>query len=250
MTTDPKLFELMNLELDGRATDGQRATLKAHLASNPEAARTYEALAGVIRGLDAVPAVEPPAHLHPRVMAAIEQAAAPAREHGGWMPVSLRRFLPAFGAGLVTGVFLFAAVQFGRNAAVDPAMLSGSMTPPSQTGAVVGSIDLTGVPGGLFGRIELSTRPGGTVVDARLESAEPVDWVLETGPGLRVDGVTIPSGSPAGFGASPHEVHGSHAGDGTYRITLTGDADPVQTIVLKIVKDGHVVAERPAVPVH
>lgn len=255
---DPKYIELMNLEVDGKASEGQRADLRRYLASNPAASSHFEDLARVVRRLDAQPMAEPPAELHPRVMSALEHAVRiPARRgFAGWFAgvsaSSRRRTLSTFGLGIATGVFLLAAVQFGGSGSwdairgVDPSFLSGTMAPPATD--PVARIDLDAAADGLGGVIEMSTVQGVTVIEARLESADPVTWTLDFEPGLAVSRIEAPAGSA--FGASSGEIHARHAGSGNYRIVLSGRADPVESVVLKVVRDGQVVVERPAAPVH
>ena len=216
---DPKYTELMNLELDGAASETQRQELRHFLASNPDAAAHFEELGRLARRLDTHPLTEPPAQLHPRIMAAVDHAVrAPAHAPGfaGWLAGMFatpgRRTLSTFGLGLATGVFLLAAVQFGRSGSweasrgVDPSAISGTMAKPAA--APQAEIVLDPAVDGVGGLVELSTEHGVTTIRARLEAPDPVGW------------------------------------------TLVFDADPAESVLLKVVRDGEVVVERTASPIH
>jgi anti-sigma factor RsiW len=257
---ESKYIELMNLELDGTATDAQRQELRRHLAANPAAASHFEELSRVVRGLDAHPQVEPPAQLHPRIMAAVDGAVrAPSTAHGlaGWLQNILaaprQRVLAPFAVGVATGAFLLAAVHFGRSGGwdpsrdIDPAALSGTMAPVAAHPEA--AIELDAAADGLGGSIELYTEHGVTVIEAHLDAPDPVDWTLAFGGDLAVSRIEAPGGA-AVFGASEGEVHGRQAGAGNYRITLSGRAEPVESVVLKVVRGGEAVVERTASPVH
>jgi hypothetical protein len=261
---EPKYIELMNLELDGTATDAQSQELRRHLAANPAAARHFEELGRVVRGLDAQPQVEPPSHLHPRIMAAVDAAVrvpAPARGPAEWIQRVLapprRRVFGTFALGVATGVFLLAAVHFGRSGnwdpsrGIDPESLSGTMagSVASPTARPDAAITLDAASDGLGGSIELYTEHGVTVIDARLDSPHPVEWTLGFGGDLAVSRIDAPAGA-AVFGASAGEVHARQAGAGDYKIVLSGRAEPVESVVLKVVRDGEVVVERTASPIH
>lgn len=253
---DPRHIELMNLELDGKASPAEREALRRHLSSHPAAAAHYEALARVVRRLDAEPLVEAPPELHPRIMSGVDRAVrAPSRAPGftGLFAAQTRRTFTTFGLGLATGVFLLAAVQFGwpgnwdAGRRVDPSVLSGTMAPPPADPDA--SIVLDPAADGLGGTVQLSLEHGVTVIETRFESPDPVEWSLTFGSHLGVTRVEAPEGSSLGFGASTGEVAGRHAGSGNYRIVLSGRADPAESVVLKVVKNGQVVVERTASPI-
>lgn len=256
---EPKYIELMNLELDGRATETQRAELRRYLSSSTAAASHFENLGRVVHRLDAEPLADPPAELHPRIMGAVDRAErAPAAAPGpsGWLAGLLapprRRTVATFGLGLATGVFLLAVVQFGGSGSwdavrgIDPGAVSGTMVPPPQR---AGAIVLEPASDGLRGSVELSTEQGVTVIKAHLEAPDPVDWTLGFGSSLTVRRIEAPGSAAVVFGARGGEVHARHAGTGDYTIVLNGRAEPVESVVLKVVKDGQVVVERTALPV-
>ncbi len=260
MTIDPKYIELMNLELDGVASQAQGQELRQYLSKDPVAAAHFDELGRLARRLDGEPLCEPPAELHPRIVSALDAAARrPAVRgragHGGWIErvfAPRRRTATVFGLGLVTGALLLAAIQFGRPAwwstpvGVDPSHLTGTMSSPRVEQAA--SIDLDPAVDGAGGSAQIFVEQGVTVIETRIESPDPLDWSLQFDPGLSVSRIDAPSGGAVVLGASPGEVTARHAGAGTFRIVLSGRVDPVESVVLKVIKDGRVVAERPASP--
>ena len=257
---EPTYIELMNLDLDGKATAAERARLRGYLAKNAEAAAHFDALSRVVRRLDAQSQVEAPAELHPRIMSAVDRAVREPARGAGWFASRFapaqRRTFATFGVGLATGVFLFAAVQYGRSGisggwdatrGLDPSALSGSMARPAASEA---TIALDPARDGLGGSIELATEQGVTVIHAHLVgSPDPVDWSLDFSPGLAVRQIEAPGNAAVVFGAGKGEVHARHTGRGDYRIVLSGRAEPVESVVLKVVRNGGVVSERTAAPV-
>jgi len=248
---EPTYIELMNMELDGTATESQRSQLRRYLEGHPEAATYYDELARVVRRLNAEPQVEPPAQLHPRIMAAVDRAEREPLRAGGWFASLLApsgRTFATFGMGLAAGVFLLAAVQWGRSGSwdtmrgLDPSAVSGTMSRPAPGDAAI-PLDPAS---GLEGSVKLSTEQGVTVIRAHLDASAPVDWTLDFGTGLSVRQVEAPDAAAVVFGAPAGELRGRHTGQGDYKIVLSGRADPVESVVLKVVRDGQVVSERAA----
>jgi anti-sigma factor RsiW len=67
MWLDDRTLELIQLTIDGEATESDRAELDAILTNSAQARAMYEAMRDVARQLDAVPMAEPP-HVRPVVM--------------------------------------------------------------------------------------------------------------------------------------------------------------------------------------
>lgn len=253
---DPNVLEIMNLELDGRATESQRAELHRYLESNPEARDYFESLGGLVRQLNAHPEVEPPAELHHRVVAAVDAAMTatphrtPARR---WRSPFRMRGLAPFLFGVVTGVFLLAAIQFDRSGAFDfakgfnPSEVGGTMAPPAGI-RPVGSIDIPADEAGVSGKVDLLAGGSQAVAEVSFDSDTPVSWIIDHDPGLAV--TRVETGKGGTFSVVPGEVQAVHPGHGQQEIVFSGRAKSIQSIVLKVVKDGHVVFERSAVPSH
>ncbi len=257
---DPNTTEIMNLELDGTATEAQRKRLRHILETDAEARAHFEVLRALAGRLDAHPQLEPPSEMHPRIMAAIDAAPAPrAYREGGigaWLSGILapprRRLVATFGLGLATGVFLLAAVQFGRSGfpegfrGVDPSQVSGTLAPQIAS-ELVASIPVPATEAGADGNVQVFQQGDETVAEVSFLSDSPVSWILEFDPArlavTRVDAVR-----QGYFSVSPGQVHGLSIGQDPLKIVFDGRAEPVQSIVLKVVKDDRVVFERSARP--
>jgi len=74
MWLDDRTLELIQLTIDGEATESDRAELDAILTNSAEARAMYEAMRDVVRQLDGVPMAEPP-HVRPLVMETIRSRA-------------------------------------------------------------------------------------------------------------------------------------------------------------------------------
>jgi anti-sigma factor RsiW len=261
---DSKFTELMNLELDGKANTSQHAELERHLAENAEARSYFEELARVVRRLDSHPVQDPPAELHPRVVAALDDAArrrplGHARRASGWahwLATPRLRVATTFGLGIATGVVLLAAFQFGRSGAwdmardVDPSRVSGTMVelPAGQEPAV--AIPVSVEAGDVTGAIRVAHAGDLTRVDLSLDSEGPVEWVLSTEPGAwAVTRVERSGGSAGTLSILDGEIRGGHQGQGGVTVTLSPVHESTQPFVFKIVKSGRVVFERSAPPV-
>jgi hypothetical protein len=65
---DAEIVELVNVVVDGRATDAERAELETLLETSPETRALFEGVREVARRLEAMPSVEPPRELRPSVL--------------------------------------------------------------------------------------------------------------------------------------------------------------------------------------
>jgi hypothetical protein len=158
-----------------------------------------------------------------------------------------------FGLGLATGVFLFAAVQFGRSGAwdiardIDPSQVSGTMMTPN--GGPAGTIPVSS-PGGEFsGSAVVTPVEGGIQVDVKLQSTVAVEWALEFDAATwSLAGLERAGTATAAFAANPGSIRGLHTGEGGMKVTLSGSGDPMQAIVLKVFNKGEPVFEGAPVP--
>lgn len=255
---DPKYIDLMNLVIDGAASPAEKAELDAHLAASPESRAHFESLSRLVRRLDNQPLTEPPAALEPRIFEAVERAsthASQAPSPGGissWFKgfFAIPRLRPwsTFGLGLAAGVFLFAAVQFGRSGAwdvardFDPSHVSGTMITPAHEAA--GSIPVTAPGGVVSGSAVVYATDGGVRVDVRLQSTVAVEWSLEyDSQQWSLVGIERAGSATAAFAANPGSIRGLHTGEGGLTVALSGSGDPLQAVVLKVFEKGEPVFE-------
>jgi len=179
---DPKSIELMNRVLDGAATEPERADLDRTLAASPEARAHYEAMGRLVRRLDSVPMADPPAHLHPRVVSAIDSVGVrpsvwQKEEPGffGWLHRAIGRqglrYASTFGLGLAAGAVILAVV---RPQPVDPSQVSGTLAALSASGSMPVAVPEAGVAG------SVAVLDRGPVTQVRLKvDAEGTEWVFD-----------------------------------------------------------------------
>jgi len=133
-----KYEDLVARHLHGEALLQDREELEKHLAVCPDCERLYRDLANIDQALREYPGkvVEPPPHLHSRIVANLPEELPPL--WGGW-----GRWAFGFGSAVVAVVALF----FGARHLVDPALKRVASAPvpvlaakppsPAVTGAVV-----------------------------------------------------------------------------------------------------------------
>ncbi len=207
---DPKTIELMNRVLDGAANEPERADLDRALTSSPEARAHYDEMSRLVRRLDSVPMIDPPAELHPRVVSAIESTgirhtARSSEGHGffAWLHRAIAtpglRYASTFGLGLAAGAIILAVVRPGP---VDPGLVSGTMaTPPG------GSLPVAVPEAGVSGSVVAFDRGPVTQVHLRVDGG--IEWVFD----------------------------------------VPDRAEPTQSVVLRVVKSGETVFEGAVRPV-
>jgi hypothetical protein len=252
---DSKAIELMNLAIDGAISPAERATLDHYLSAHPDARSHYEALSRLAARLDDDAVPEPPAGLEARILDAVYHtpAVAPARQAD--RPTWLRSFLSprlrpwsTFGLGLVAGVFLLAAVQYGRPdfrgavRDIDPSHVSGSMV--ARVVEPIGSIPVETHEGTVSGSAVIYARGSDVVVEVKLQSTVSVEWTISYDPeAWTLDRVERRGTATSAFAANPGAVNGLHTGEGGVTLTFAGRPAAGKSVVLKVLQGGRVVFE-------
>lgn len=187
MSVKHEIFELMHAEIDGVATEAQRARLQTALADSPEAREEYARLQGVTRLLAEVKSVEPPAHLTADVMRAIRN-----RRHasgGGWIQ-RLRDLWPggrvalpyayAAAAGAAIGILGLQVLTGSRTLGPDMFERDAAATIGTLSGIPAGRTELTGTA--VRGSASVRRLDGSLALDVDLTSQGPVDVSLAFDP--------------------------------------------------------------------
>jgi hypothetical protein len=258
-----RVLELMNLAIDGVATPSQRTELESYLAIHPEFRSYLEALSQLSQRLDAAPMVEPPESLEPRIMEAINELPALAPAHTERFPAWLKSFLApklrpwsTFGLGLAAGIFIFAAIQYGRPDLwdvardIDTSNMSGSIVreraPETEPVAL---IPIEATEGAASGSLTARDDGENVRVDIVLQSTVAVEWLLSFDPAvltlLRVERQGIATHA---FAANRSSVRGLHTGDGGATLVFSGPAEAANTLELKLLRNGEPVFEGAVAP--
>ena len=219
----------------------------------------------LIRCLDSHPLAEPPAELHPRIMAAIDRSHARGSRGvagllPGWMSEPRLRFATIFGLGLVTGAALLSAVRSGKPDAwnavrrVDPSHVSGSMIEPDVAREPLETIPISVADGGVTGFADVYRVGDETRFDVSLESSAgspgALEWSLSFDPAAwEVAGVDRPAGSAGTLAVGTTDVRGSATGPGRVTVAMRRRGAPgAQAIVFQVVQSGRVVFAQSALP--
>ena len=182
---DPKLIELMNRALDGAATEPERADLDRALTASPEARAHYDELSRLIRRLESVPMMDPPAHLHPRVMESIDASgihytprASDERGFFSWLrAITTKRglgYVSTFGLGLAAGAVVLAVMR--PMPTVDPGQVSGTLSTPQQ---LHGVLPVAAPQAGVDGSVEVFDRGDVTQIRLKANHQDGTEWVFE-----------------------------------------------------------------------
>jgi hypothetical protein len=129
------LEELIQLDLDGRATPAERLAIAEALERDPEARAVHAEMREVHQLLDGRPKVDPPQDLRPRIAAEIDRRSRPAEVPlRGFADAPRRRrrvmrFTLAAAATVALAVLLAPALLHDT----DPDQLRGTMAPSSAT---------------------------------------------------------------------------------------------------------------------
>jgi hypothetical protein len=251
---EPRLFELMNLAIDGVATPRERADLEAGLAADPEARAYYQSLARITGKMNADTMPEPPAELEPRILDALHNS----DMHRSVISVPTRRrffsFGPlrswsTFGLGLAAGMLLIAVIEFATPGHdIAPSSVSGSMAPGDRN--AIASIPVETRAGTASGRATISRDGGNMVVRLQLQSTVPVEWKLAfDGGAWSLLEVQRQGSATAAFAANQNSVQGLHTGEGAFTLVFAGSSDAAKAVTLTLRQDGQTVFEgRPSAP--
>ena len=256
---EPRTIELMNLVIDGVASPLERAELDSRLSADLAARSHYEALSQVVRRLDSDPMSDPPAELEPRILDAVDHLPAPNRarpDEGstswlkGFFSVKLRPW-STFGLGLAAGVFLLAAVQYGRpsfwDAArdIDPSRVSGSMVSDgARDGHPIATLPVETEHGTASGSLAVYPMGDHVAVDVVLQSTVAVEWSVTFDPDLwTLRRIERHGTATSAFVANRSVIQGLHTGEGGMTLVFSGPSDAAKALVLKILQGGQPVFE-------
>lgn len=233
--------EIIEREIDGRATAEESQRLAAYLDAHPEERSRYEdakRLSLVLRG---VKSEDPPARLKADILRAIgvrppaqvrqpswfEQLLAPFRSRNGV------RYALSFGAGAVAGLALLIAMGKG------PGIGSGSEEIAGTMGSSYRVKGLEGVAARMldFGetRGAITTKSDGELVIAEIELQSPhdVEVVLEYPSGLVPRGFEV-SESGGGMRLGQTEARFLHRGEARYGIFLQSETRAPSSLKIKL----------------
>ncbi|HZN56302.1 MAG TPA: hypothetical protein VFB67_13370 [Candidatus Polarisedimenticolaceae bacterium] len=187
MTLPHDIHELIHADLDGMATERDRARLREILLQNPAARGEYERLRRLGGLLDAVEREEPPAELVERVMGPIRtgelrRPASFASRLGRPQGRVVLRYAYALAAGVLLGMIGLYAVT-GRGP-IGQSVSSREAAATLAPGPSSGGLQLSAA--GVHGTATMRPAGSGAAIDVDLKASEPVEVILRFDP--REDG--------------------------------------------------------------
>lgn len=195
---DERIIELVNGELDGTNSSSEHTELATLFDRDPSVKTLFDEMEKVDRLLAAVPMVEPPATLKPKVMNAITRQAASARIPGeSWIERILAPLFQrpawavayAFSIGIIVGLGVFTVVD---STGPEPQMVRGTIG--DVRAPLLGRTNV--IAGTATADIVVSALDDELRIDVMITSSDPATLRLVPGAG---DPIVIesPSGAPA-----------------------------------------------------
>ena len=236
--SDPreKYLELMHAELDGHASDEQRATLREYLARDPEAQRVHAELAKLTNILSQVEKVETPGDLHTSIMAALPPRRpgpeSVVRNRSPWrLRIPLVRYGYALAAGLLLGAVL-TGVALRNLSPQEKSDVYGTLAPRENVPPYVAVDQMKLNSPDLGGSVELSRSGSNAMIVFDLNSQQPVE--VEIG----FDGS---QGGLTGFSQQPDSIRSFEAKEGS--ISFQSKGKQRSTVILKSEKNAQLILD-------
>lgn len=133
MAIDQKYIDLINADIDGEISDGDRAELRAFLDQNDEGRAIHEEISLVCSTLNAVKAEEPPSHLRHAIMNSV-RSARPETRSPGFLQMLFATpalgYAATFAAGVLLTMSLMNSGQISIRAFDDVTGLVGTVSDP------------------------------------------------------------------------------------------------------------------------
>lgn len=178
MAIDPKIVELINADIDGEISSGDKQELETLLADSPEAQAMHAELSGLNSTLNELPDLDPPVYLKHTIMASIPRTEAQQRRSNllhAIIAAPAMRYAAMFAAGSLITLTLISSDQLSDSAFRDVTPLVGTISSEVPDGPGIQStrIDRPEVAG----RVSLRSSGPLLIVDFDLVSSGPVDIV-------------------------------------------------------------------------
>jgi len=238
---DNKYLELMHADLDGEASESERAALRTYLDSNPEMRKTHDALARLADVLNQTADVEPPPDLGQQIMVALPPRRSAAKvlvknkPWSVWFPVF--KYGYAVAAGLLLGL-VFGGVLFRSGSVTNTSDLYGVMSVKDHgrqdSVSSPMKIDLAGLKGTVF----LKKSDSGVQVWIDLNSNQPAETVLTFDSHYAFKGFTQQTNNVREVAAGPGQVRLTFEGQNRSTLLLAPESGAPATVDFKILISG------------
>ena len=244
MAIDSKYTDLINADLDGEISDGEKAALEAFLAENAEGRARYEELSSLCSALDGVEPVEPPPHLRHVIMNSVKTAPVAIKEPGFLQRLFATPavgYAATFAAGVLLTLSLVNSGQISIRAFDDVTGLVGSIADPVGTDRVSSiAVDETEIAG------TVSLRSSGSmlILDFDLVSVGPIDVEAEyKDKAIWFNGFAQLESSGTTISADSGRVRLRMEGKRRYAVYLQNESGRNMTVKLSFKADGRLLHE-------
>jgi hypothetical protein len=254
MTTNNRVLELINREIDGLNSPGESEELRGYLAHDHDATLLYEDLKRVSAILAGAEPIEPPRNLRANILNSIDPKRYAEKRRLNPLAILLNylpqrsslRYALVFTFGIVLGVVIYGLLSdLGKQGSVESTSLFGTMRLERASEALEpadnAEINLQNVQG------SVSTKHGKGLVsiELALHSQQEVETVLQFDPqslgfvGFQQLDYT---GNPIDIGGNA--VHVRNTGNNKYLLFFNEKAQSPGSMDLKIFSSGSLVYEK------
>jgi hypothetical protein len=231
---DPRLIELLHLDLDGQASPVQRTELAQWIERDPEARSLHDEMRSVHRALDHRDQVEPPENLRAQIAEGVNRAVSAREETASRFSAApdRRRRIVRLGFALAAVLVLVVLLAPALMKNVDPDQLRGTMAPRAGEERTSSVIPIAGA--GIEGTIFTATDGRDLLMRPELESRGEGRLEVRFDPRevelVSIVGASGSSSTEAGrvvveLGGDPPELHFARRGDGAVSLSLNISVD-------------------------
>ncbi len=244
MAIDQEYTDLINADIDGEISSGDKAKLEAFLSQSAEGRALHEQLSSLCSSLDAVEAQEPPPHLRHVIMSSLKPPAAQSKESNflqNLLAAPALRYAATFAAGVFLTLSLINSGQISNQAFDDVTGLVGSVANPIDAELISSvSVDEQLVAG------TVSLRSAGSmlILDFDLASADPIEIEADySDRSIWFNGFAQLESSGTSVSAETGRVTLGMQGKRRYAVYLHNASGRATTVNLQFKADGEVVHE-------
>lgn len=244
MAIDQKYIDLINADLDGEISDGDKAELQAFLSQNAEGRALQEELSTLAATLAAEEALEPPPHLRYVIMESIRPAPV-ARKRPGFLQALFATpavgYAATFAAGVLLTLGLVNSGQISIRAFDDVTGLVGSVADPVAADTV-GTISID--EPSVAGTVSLRNSGSMLILDFDLVAAELIEIEADyTDKTIWFNGFAQLESSGTTISAETGRVRLGMQGKRRYAVYLQNEGGRNTTVNLRFMAAGKVVHE-------
>ena len=244
MAIEQKYRDLINADIDGEISAGEKTELQAYLADSAEGRALHDELSSLCASLDGVEEEAPPVHLRHVIMNSIPQPPAP-KSSPGFLQVLFAapalRYALSFAAGMFLALSIVKSSQVSNRAFDDVTGLVGTVADPVDatlaSSVSVDELDVAGI---------VSLRSAGSllILDFDLVAKDFIEVEADySDPSIWFNGFAqLPSEGTA-VSAESGRVRLGMAGKRRYAVYLHKQGGREATVKLRFLANGQVVHE-------